>query len=127
MRHGAAVHGAEDHRPGVGREARDIRRKLFVMVEGVNDPQSRRVIYNLLENATKFAAPTHPPYLGLAVLGKRPRSRVRNVGQTIPSAEEIPCCLSALPQVRQIRGEDKGRLRAGPVRGKRPSLSPAHK
>ena len=43
-----------------------------VMVEGVNDLITQ-VIYNLLENATKFAAPHSSLYLGLAVHGGKGR------------------------------------------------------
>ena len=62
------------------------------MVQGDRDLITQ-VIYNLLENAAKFAAPQSTLYLGLAVNGEKAYVTVRNQGQTIP-AEEILCCSS---------------------------------
>lgn len=76
-----------------------------VMVEGVNDLITQ-VIYNLLENATKFAAPHSSLYLGLAVHGERAVVTVRNVGQTIP-AEEIPLLFERFHKSDKSRSEDK--------------------
>ena len=60
-----------------------------VMVQGVNDLITQ-VIYNLLENAAKFAAPGSTLYLGLTETGgDKAVVTVRNTGHTIP-AEEIP-------------------------------------
>ena len=71
-----------------------------VMVEGVNDLITQ-VIYNLLENATKFAAPPLVPVSGAwPSTGRRPWSRYATpVRPSLP--RRSPCCLSA-PQVRQI-------------------------
>ena len=76
-----------------------------VMVEGVNDLITQ-VIYNLLENATKFAAPHSSLYLGLAVHGEKAVVTVRNVGQTIP-AEEIPLLFERFHKSDKSRSEDK--------------------
>lgn len=76
-----------------------------VMVESVNDLITQ-VIYNLLENATKFAAPHSSLYLGLAVHGEKAVVTVRNVGQTIP-AEEIPLLFERFHKSDKSRSEDK--------------------
>lgn len=76
-----------------------------VMVEGVNDLITQ-VIYNLLENATKFAAPHSSLYLGLAVHGEKAVVTVRNVGQTIP-ADEIPLLFERFHKSDKSRSEDK--------------------
>lgn len=76
-----------------------------VMVEGVNDLITQ-AIYNLLENATKFAAPHSSLYLGLAVHGEKAVVTVRNVGQTIP-AEEIPLLFERFHKSDKSRSEDK--------------------
>lgn len=76
-----------------------------VMVEGVNDLITQ-VIYNLLENATKFAAPHSSLYLGLAVHGEKAVVTVRNAGQTIP-AEEIPLLFERFHKSDKSRSEDK--------------------
>ena len=76
-----------------------------VMVEGVNDLITQ-VIYNLLENATKFAASHSSLYLGLAIHGEKAVVTVRNVGQTIP-AEEIPLLFERFHKSDKSRSEDK--------------------
>ncbi len=60
-----------------------------------------QVIYNLLENAAKFALAGSTLYLGVATIDGKARVTVRNLGETIPP-EELPpfrrrscrCCLS---------------------------------
>ena len=59
-----------------------------VMVLGDNDLITQ-VIYNLLENATKFATPGSKLYLGLSTGAETAVVTVRNHGSTIPP-EEIP-------------------------------------
>jgi signal transduction histidine kinase len=76
-----------------------------VMVEGVNDLITQ-VIYNLLENATKFAAPSSTLYLGLHTTGEKAVVTVRNQGSTIP-AEEIPLLFERFHKSDKSRSEDK--------------------
>lgn len=76
-----------------------------ILVLGDNDLITQ-VIYNLLENATKFAAPHSSLYLGLAVHGEKAVVTVRNVGQTIP-AEEIPLLFERFHKSDKSRSEDK--------------------
>lgn len=77
-----------------------------VMVEGVNDLITQ-VIYNLLENAAKFAAPGSTLYLGLTVGGgDKAVVTVRNSGHTIP-AEEIPLLFERFHKSDKSRSEDK--------------------
>ena len=64
------------------------------------------MLNNLLENATKFAAPHSSLYLGLAVHGEKAVVTVRNVGQTIP-AEEIPLLFERFHKSDKSRSEDK--------------------
>ena len=59
-----------------------------IMVLGDNDLITQ-VIYNLLENATKFARAGSALYLGVTTLNGKALVSVRNEGDTIP-AEEIP-------------------------------------
>ena len=65
-----------------------------------------QVIYNLLENATKFARAGSTLYLGLAVTNGRAVVSVRNEGDTIP-AEEIPLLFERFHKSDKSRSEDK--------------------
>ena len=76
-----------------------------VLVLGDNDLITQ-VIYNLLENATKFAAPDTTLYLGLAVCGDRAEVTVRNTGLTIPP-EEIPLLFERFHKSDKSRSVDK--------------------
>ena len=76
-----------------------------VMVEGVNDLITQ-VIYNLLENATKFARQGSTLYLGVTTLDGKARVTVRNVGDTI-SAEELPLLFERFHKSDKSRSEDK--------------------
>ena len=77
-----------------------------VMVQGVNDLITQ-VIYNLLENATKFAAPGSTLYLGLTETGgDKAVVTVRNTGHTIPP-EEIPLLFERFHKSDKSRSEDK--------------------
>lgn len=76
-----------------------------VMVLGDNDLITQ-VIYNLLENAAKFATPSSSLYLGLSVSGEKALVSVRNVGQTIP-VEEIPLLFERFHKSDKSRSEDK--------------------
>ncbi len=76
-----------------------------VMVQGDNDLITQ-VIYNLLENATKFAAPDSTLYLGLKVNGEKALVTVCNSGTTIP-AEEIPLLFERFHKSDKSRSEDK--------------------
>ena len=59
-----------------------------ILVLGDNDLITQ-VIYNLLENAAKFATAGTTLYLGVTLLDGKARVTVRNEGATIP-AEELP-------------------------------------
>ena len=76
-----------------------------VTVLGDNDLITQ-VIYNLLENATKFARTGSTLYLGLAVTNGRAVVSVRNEGDTIP-AEEIPLLFERFHKSDKSRSEDK--------------------
>ena len=76
-----------------------------VLVLGDNDLITQ-VIYNLLENATKFAAPDTTLYLGLTVCGDRAEVTVRNTGMTIPP-EEIPLLFERFHKSDKSRSVDK--------------------
>ena len=76
-----------------------------VLVLGDNDLITQ-VIYNLLENATKFAAPDTTLYLGLAVCGDKAAVTVRNTGMTIPP-EEIPLLFERFHKSDKSRSVDK--------------------
>ena len=76
-----------------------------VMVEGVNDLITQ-VIYNLLENAAKFAREGSTLYLGVAMMDGKARITVRNVGETIP-AEELPLLFERFHKSDKSRSEDK--------------------
>jgi len=75
------------------------------MVQGDRDLITQ-VMYNLLENAAKFAAPASQLYLGLTVNGDKAYVTVRNVGHTIP-AEEIPLLFERFHKSDKSRSEDK--------------------
>ena len=76
-----------------------------VMVQGDNDLITQ-VIYNLLENAAKFATAGTALYLGLQIAGEKARVTVRNHGNTIP-AEEIPLLFERFHKTDKSRSEDK--------------------
>ena len=76
-----------------------------VMVQGDRDLITQ-VIYNLLENAAKFATPGSQLYLGLTVNGEKAYVTVRNAGATIP-AEEIPLLFERFHKSDKSRSEDK--------------------
>lgn len=65
-----------------------------------------QVIYNLLENATKFAAEGSTLYLGVATIDGKARVTVRNVGETIPP-EELPLLFERFHKSDKSRSEDK--------------------
>ncbi len=76
-----------------------------ILVLGDND-MITQVIYNLLENAAKFAREGTALYLGIAVLGGKARVTVRNVGDTIP-AGELPLLFERFHKSDKSRSEDK--------------------
>ena len=76
-----------------------------ILVLGDNDLITQ-VIYNLLENATKFAREGSTLYLGVTTLDGKARVTVRNVGDTI-SAEELPLLFERFHKSDKSRSEDK--------------------
>ncbi len=76
-----------------------------VMVLGDNDLITQ-VIYNLLENATKFAAPGSTLYLGLERNDEKAIVTVRNEGLTI-DPEEIPLLFERFHKSDKSRSADK--------------------
>ena len=76
-----------------------------VMVLGDNDLITQ-VIYNLLENATKFATPQSTLYLGLSTGAEEAVVTVRNHGSTIPP-EEIPLLFERFHKSDKSRSVDK--------------------
>lgn len=76
-----------------------------VTVFGDNDLITQ-VIYNLLENATKFARKGSSLYLGVTTLNGKALVSVRNAGDTI-SAEEIPFLFERFHKSDKSRSEDK--------------------
>ena len=76
-----------------------------IMVLGDNDLITQ-VIYNLLENATKFAREGSSLYLGVATSNGKALVSVRNEGDTIP-AEEIPLLFERFHKSDKSRSEDK--------------------
>ena len=76
-----------------------------VMVRGDNDLITQ-VIYNLLENAAKFASPSSTLYLGLHRQEDRAEVTVRNEGPVIPP-EEIPLLFERFHKSDKSRSEDK--------------------
>ena len=65
-----------------------------------------QVIYNLLDNAAKFATPGTTLYLGVATLDGKARVTVRNLGETI-SPEELPLLFERFHKSDKSRSEDK--------------------
>ncbi len=76
-----------------------------IMVQGDNDLITQ-VIYNLLENAAKFATAGTALYLGVQLLGEKACVTVRNRGNTIPP-EEIPLLFERFHKTDKSRSEDK--------------------
>ena len=76
-----------------------------VTVLGDNDLITQ-VIYNLLENAAKFARRGSTLYLGVAVSNGKAILSVRNEGDTIP-ADEIPLLFERFHKSDKSRSEDK--------------------
>ena len=76
-----------------------------VLVLGDNDLITQ-VIYNLLENATKFATPGSTLFLGLKCNDEKAVVTVRNVGQGI-EAEEIPLLFERFHKSDKSRSADK--------------------
>ena len=76
-----------------------------ILVWGDND-MITQVIYNLLENATKFAREGTTLYLGVTTIDGKARVTVRNLGDTIP-AEELPLLFERFHKSDKSRSEDK--------------------
>ena len=76
-----------------------------IMVLGDNDLITQ-VIYNLLENAAKFARKGSALYLGVTTLNGKALISVRNEGDPIP-AEEIPLLFERFHKSDKSRSEDK--------------------
>ena len=76
-----------------------------ILVMGDND-MITQVIYNLLENATKFAREGSTLYLGVATMDGKARVTVRNIGDTI-QAEELPLLFERFHKSDKSRSEDK--------------------
>ena len=65
-----------------------------------------QVLYNLLENAVKFARPGSTLYFGLRIRENRAVVSVRNFGETIPP-EELPLLFERFHKTDKSRGEDR--------------------
>ena len=76
-----------------------------ITVLGDNDLITQ-VIYNLLENAAKFARAGSTLYLGVATANGKAIVTVRNEGETIP-AEELPLLFERFHKSDKSRSEDK--------------------
>ena len=76
-----------------------------ILVRGDND-MITQVIYNLLENATKFAREGTALYLGITAIDGKARVTVRNLGDTIP-ADELPLLFERFHKSDKSRSEDK--------------------
>ena len=76
-----------------------------ILVRGDND-MITQVIYNLLENATKFAREGTTLYLGVTTIDGKARVTVRNLGDTIP-AEELPLLFERFHKSDKSRSEEK--------------------
>ena len=76
-----------------------------VVVLGDNDLLTQ-VVYNLLENAAKFAAQGSKLFLGLERRGEKAVVTVRNTGETIP-AEELPLLFERFHKSDRSRSADK--------------------
>ena len=82
-----------------------------ILVLGDND-MITQVIYNLLENATKFARAGSTLYLGVTTIDGKARVTVRNLGDTIP-AEELPLLFERFHKSDKSRSEDKDAVGLG--------------
>jgi len=76
-----------------------------VTVLGDNDLITQ-VVYNLLENAAKFARAGSTLYLGLTTVNGKAVVSIRNEGETIP-ADEIPLLFERFHKSDKSRSEDK--------------------
>ena len=76
-----------------------------ILVLGDND-MITQVLYNLLENAAKFAREGSTLYLGVDMMDGKARVTVRNVGDTIP-AEELQVLFERFHKSDKSRSEDK--------------------
>ena len=76
-----------------------------ILVKGDND-MITQVIYNLLENAAKFARPGSDLYLSVVPVDGKARVTVQNLGETIP-AEELPLLFERFHKSDKSRSEDK--------------------
>ena len=76
-----------------------------ILVLGDND-MITQVIYNLLENAAKFAREGSTLYLGVTTIDGKARVTVRNLGDTIPAAE-LPLLFERFHKSDKSRSEDK--------------------
>ena len=76
-----------------------------ILVLGDND-MITQVLYNLLENAAKFAREGSTLYLGVTMMDGKARVTVRNVGDTIP-AEVLPLLFERFHKSDKSRSEDK--------------------
>ena len=76
-----------------------------ILVLGDNDLITQ-VIYNLLDNAAKFATAGTTLYLGVAARDGKARVTVRNIGDTIPP-EELPLLFERFHKSDKSRSEDK--------------------
>ena len=94
-----------------------------ILVMGDNDLLTQ-VVYNLLENASKFASQGSTLFLGLEKQGEKAVVTVRNAGETIPAAGAAPA-LRAVPQDRQVPQRGQGRRGTGIVyRADHPGTAP---
>ena len=76
-----------------------------ILVLGDND-MITQVIYNLLENAAKFAAVGTTLYLGVTTMDTKACVTVRNEGETI-SAEDLPLLFERFHKSDKSRSRDK--------------------
>ena len=76
-----------------------------ILVLGDND-MITQVIYNLLENAAKFARKDSTLYLGVVLENGKARVTVRNLGETI-APEELPLLFERFHKSDKSRSEDK--------------------
>ncbi|MBE6964198.1 MAG: GHKL domain-containing protein, partial [Ruminococcaceae bacterium] len=79
--------------------------ELPIRVLGDNDLITQ-VIYNLLENAVKFAREGSTLYLGVSAIDGKARVVVQNHGDTIPP-EELPLLFERFHKSDKSRSEDK--------------------
>ena len=76
-----------------------------ILVRGDND-MITQVIYNLLENAAKFARSGSDLYLSVVAVDGKARVTVQNLGETIPP-EELPLLFERFHKSDKSRSEDK--------------------